>query len=146
MNEKTKAKSRRTVGIWLVALIFAFAALLGGLRVYAAIEYRANLTAVAESINIPYLIISGGLTGLGGLFGLGVVFLRRFWVPKAALITGTGLSLLYWFDQFVFVENTTYIGMAWGFSLLMNVILLGVIAWMLTRKKTQLYYTKKELE
>lgn len=146
MNETTQVKSRRTIGIWLVALIFTLAALLGGLRTYAAIEYRTNLTAISASVNIPYLIISGGLTGLSGLFGLGVVFLRRYWVPKAALITGTGLSLLYWFDQFVFVENTTYIRMAWGFSLFMNVILLGLIAWLLTRKKAQRYYTNKEIE
>ena len=146
MNEPVDFKPRRTFGMWLVAIIFAIAALLGGLRVYGAIDMQEDLQAASASFNIPYLVISGGLTCLGGLVGVGSVFLRRMWVPKTVLISAAVLSVLYWFDQFCFVENTTYISIAWGFSLALNVILLGLVAWALTRKRAQTYYKKKEIE
>ena len=139
-------KPRRTVGMWLMALLFGFTALIGGMRVYGAIDMQALLVSISASINIPYLVISGSLTGLGGLFGLGIVFLRRAWVPKAVLITATVLSLLYWFDQFCFVENTRNIRMAWGFSLMVNVLILGLFAWVLTRKRVLAYYQLEALE
>jgi hypothetical protein len=139
----TVLKPRRTLGMWLLGILFAFAALMGCLRVYATISMMRSLQALSESINIPYLIISGILTALGGLVGVGSIFLREIWVPKTALITAAVLSLLYWFDQFCFVENTTYINQAWGFSLMVNVFLLGLIAWVLTRKRVQAYYKGK---
>lgn len=140
MIEPKVSKPRRTPGMWLLGILFAFAALMGGLRVYATLTTMRSLQALSDSINVPYLIISGTLIALGGLVGVGSIFLRKVWVPKTALITAAVLSLLYWFDHFCFVENTTYIQRAWGFSLLVNVVLLGFVAWVLTRKRVQAYY------
>ena len=130
---------RRT---WVVGLLFAIVALLGGLRVYATLDMRESLQAVSATINIPYMVISGAITFLGGLLGVGVIFLRQIWVPKAVLIAATVLSLLYWFDQFCFVENTTNISSTWRFSLLVNVLILGLLGWVLTRKRVQAYYQR----
>lgn len=146
MMEPKMTKLRRTAGMWLLGLLFAFAALLGCLRVYGTISMLRSLQALSESINIPYLIVSGTLTAICGFAGVGSIFLRMAWVPKAALIAAAALSLLYWFDQFCFIENTTYIRQAWGFSLLLNVILLGFVAWVLTRKRVQAYYQGQETE
>ncbi|MEE4195619.1 MAG: hypothetical protein V2J07_10520 [Anaerolineae bacterium] len=146
MNEPVQRKPRRTIGMWLIAFLFAFSALLGGLRVVGAIDFREELTAVAAQINIPYLVISGSLTFLGGLVGVGSVFLRQFWVPKVILICASILSILYWFDQFCFVENTEAISMSWGFSLMVNVILLGFFAWVMTRRRVQAYYLRNPEE
>ena len=140
MIKGDRALPRRTFGMWVIFALFLITVLMGGLRVSGAISQAAFLRLIAESINIPYLIISGILTALGGMVGILCIFLRKVWVPKTVMIAAASISVLYWFDQYVFVENTNYIDSAWGFSLLINVFILGGLAWMLTRKRVQAYY------
>lgn len=143
MTEQIERKPRRTLGLWLMAFIFAVAALMGALRVFGAVSMGAQLRNVSESISVPYLIASGVFTFLAGLAGVGCVFLRKSWVPKVLVSAAAVLSLLYWFDQFFFVENTTRIRSAWGFSVLVNLLLLGLVAWVLTRKRVKAYYQRR---
>ena len=133
-------KSPRTFGLWLLGAMFAFSALIGILRVEQTVRLADFLREIAPDINLPWLLISGALAGLCGLVGLVISQLRKPWAPQAVFILAGALSLLFWLDQLLFIADYSLLQRLWGFYLFSNTLVLGVVVWILTRKRVRRFY------
>ncbi len=133
-------KSKRTCGLWLLGAMFAFAALIGILRVEQTVRLADFLREIAPDISLPWLIISGALAALCGLSGLVISQLREHWSPQAVFLLAGALSLLFWLDQWLFIADYSLLQRLWGFYLFSNTLVLGVVVWILTRKRVRRFY------
>ena len=136
----TEHKSPRTFGLWLLGAMFAFSALIGILRVEQTVHLADFLREIAPDINLPWLLISGALAGLCGLGGLVISQLRKRWAPQAVFLLAGALSLLFWLDQWLFIADYSLLQRLWGFYLISNTLVLGVVVWILTRKRVRRFY------
>ena len=133
-------KPKRTLSLWLLGAMFAFAALIGILRVEQTVRLADFLREIAPDINLPWLVISGALAALCGVGGLVISQWRKRWVPQALYLLAGALSLLFWLDQWLFIADYSILQRLWGFYLINNTLVLGVVVWILTRKRVRRFY------
>jgi hypothetical protein len=136
----TEHKSPRTFGLWLLGAMFAFSALIGTLRVEQTVRLADFLREIAPDINLPWLLISGALAGLCGLGGMMISQLRLPWAPQAIFLLAGALSLLFWLDQLLFIADYSLLQRLWGFYVISNTLVLGVVVWILTRQRVRCFY------
>jgi len=66
--------------------------------------------------------------------------LREHWSPQAVFLLAGALSLLFWLDQWLFIADYSLLQRLWGFYLFSNTLVLGVVVWILTRKRVRRFY------
>jgi hypothetical protein len=98
------------------------------------------LREIVPDINLTWLVISGALAALCGIGGLVISQLRKPWSPQAVFVLAGALSLLFWLDQWLFIADDSLLQRLWGFYLICNTLLLGVVVWILTRKRVRRFY------
>ncbi len=112
-----------------------------GLQVYQTWIYR-DQAIIRENISTPvvlYLLVSGCIWFLAGLFII-TGYLRRWkFIPLMIKVSAIVYSIFFWSD-FWFIKNDVDYRGNWLFVLIANLILLVYFFWGLARPKSRQYF------
>jgi hypothetical protein len=117
----------------------------GGLTLAAVFLLRLalGLSLPDLPLTIPraYLPVTGAVWGgLGLLVGVGLLLGRR-WAHRGAAFLAAAFTLWYWLDR-LFLVQTDYAARTWPAAALASAILLGLVAYLLTRPSTRWYFRR----
>ena len=115
------------------------------LAALALVRLGLSLTLPPLPLTVPhaYLPITGAVWGgLGLAIGAGLLAGRR-WAYRAAAFGAAALVVWYWADRLLLVR-TDYAQRTWPAAALGSGILLGLVAYALTRPSTRRYFGRPQ--
>jgi hypothetical protein len=118
----------------LGVLIFSGLHLLRFARAVALWGFLAELLPISPL----YLALSGLVWGLAGLILTCGLWQGRRWASRATLPAVLAYSLYYWLDRMILFPQGGSLN--WPFDTALNIILLIVIAWILSRRNSKVYF------
>jgi len=127
----------RPWSVTLLALAVLSIATLNLLRCWQAFAQRHFLSELL-SISPMYLALSGLFWGLMGLPLFWSLWKGKNWAPRLALSASVAYSLYYWVDRLLLKMGVTYGNIP--FTLIANLAILGLIYWILSRKKAITFF------
>jgi hypothetical protein len=136
-----KAPSHRPFGVTILILVVLTFTSLNALRMITAIRTGDFLKDAASDVPVVYLVITGAVWLVVGIFFLYGLWARRKWTPTMALTAVTLYTIYYWFDKLL-VADTSAIANRWPFALGFTFLIIGLVFWTFTRLKTRAFFSK----
>lgn len=127
-------RPRRPRIVTLAALAVLFVAGLNLARLQQVVV-RWQFLQELLPVSPLYLALSGLVWGLCGLALAVGLWLGKFWARRALLPLALVFSLFYWYDR-LFLKSDAQQLVSWPFSVGLNLLLLGVCAWVYTKART----------
>jgi hypothetical protein len=131
----------RPFGVTVLILVVLTFTSLNALRMITAIRTGNFLKDAASDVPVVYLVITGAVWLVVGIFFLYGLRARRKWTPTMALTAVTLYTIYYWFDRLL-VADTSAIANRWPFALGFTILMMGLVFWTFTRPKTRAFFSK----
>lgn len=134
---QTVAARRRPTGVTLLAIgVLTFAGI-NLIRLVGSLQQREFLAGLLP-ISPFYLSISGLVWLVVGCILAWGLWLGRRWAIRATLVGVLAYSLYYWIDRLLLAAEKP--GYNWIFSLVTNLLLLGIVYWVLNNRKAKIFF------
>lgn len=131
-------RTSRPPGVTLLAVGVLIIAVFNLIRLAQAIVQWQTLVGLLEFLPI-YMTVSGAVWGISGLF-LGWGLLSGYpWAPRITRWAALLYAAYYWLDR-LFVQTGAGQSANAVFVAVMTLILLGWIFWILSRRRTSLFF------
>jgi hypothetical protein len=133
----TVVTRRRPLSVTLLAIGVLIFAGINLIRVVASLQQREFLAGLLP-ISPLYLSISGLVWLVVGLILVWGLWLGRHWAIRATLLGVLAYSLYYWFNRLLLDAEKP--GYNWLFSAAINLLLLGIVFWVLNNRKARVFF------
>jgi hypothetical protein len=133
----TVAARRRPTGVTLLAIGVLIFAGINLVRFIGSLQQREFLAGLLP-ISPFYLSISGLVWLVVGCILAWGLWLGRHWAVRATLVGVLAYSLYYWIDRLLLAAEKP--GYNWLFSVVTNLLLLGIVFWVLNNRKAKIFF------
>jgi hypothetical protein len=131
---------KRPFHVIFLAIIVVIYAVDNGLRLGETIFFWNTLEEYGA--HPLYIVISGGVWLIAGLFLVWGLWQGKTWGWAAALVGTFGYTAWYWFDRLVLQKPHAN----WPFVLIANIVFLLLIFMILFSQKTRLFFQRDAYE
>lgn len=131
------ADRRRPLSVTLLAIGVLIFAGINLIRVVASLQQREFLAGLLP-VSPLYLSISGLVWLVVGLILAGGLLLGRHWAIRATLVGVLAYSLYNWLDRLLLAAEKP--GYNWLFLVVTNLLLLGIVFWILNNRKAKIFF------
>lgn len=127
----------RPFSVTLLAIVVLTIAGLNLLRFVQAILQREFLSEF-PTVSLPYLIFSGLFWTVSGLVSAWGLWRHKRWAPRFTMLFVLAYSLYYWLERIWLSRFNVWANIP--FAIGVNILLLIITAWVLTRPKARAFF------